>query len=153
MNNLTFGDGRRQYYETICGGAGAGEGFAGASAVHTHMTNSRLTDPEVIERRFPVRVVRHAVRGGSGGAGRWPGGDGSVREIAFLEAMTVSLIASRRSVAPHGLAGGGDAATGSQRVIRADGSEELLEGRFRIEVAAGDRLVIETPGGGGYGAA
>ncbi|WP_022696459.1 hydantoinase B/oxoprolinase family protein [Euryhalocaulis caribicus] len=153
MNNLTFGDGRMQYYETICGGAGAGADFDGASAVHTHMTNSRLTDPEVIERRFPVRLVRHAVRGGSGGQGRQSGGDGSVREIEFGADMTVSLISSHRAVPPRGLDGGKDAALGKQRVIRAGGETEELEGRFRIEVSQGDRLVIETPGGGGYGSA
>ena len=153
MNNLTFGDGRMQYYETICGGAGAGADFDGVSAVHTHMTNSRLTDPEVIERRFPVRLVRHAVREGSGGEGRQSGGNGSVREIEFGADMTVSLISSHRAVPPRGLDGGKDAALGKQRVIRADGETEELEGRFRIEVSKGDRLVIETPGGGGYGSA
>ncbi len=153
MNNLTFGDGQRQYYETICGGAGAGEDFDGADAVHTHMTNSRLTDAEVLERRFPVRVRGHSVREGSGGEGKQRGGHGSVRELEFLKPMTVSLISSRRKVHPHGLKGGGEALCGTQRIIRADGSVEELESRFRAELEAGDRLVIETPGGGGYGKA
>ena len=156
MNNLTFGNDRHQYYETICGGAGAGvdaegHGFAGESAIHTHMTNSRMTDPEVLERRYPVRVAHHRIRTGSGGAGRWPGGDGSVRRLDFLEEMEVALLSSRRKETPFGLSGGGDALPGRQRVIRADGSVEDLPGLFRIDVEAGDAVEIETPGGGGFG--
>lgn len=153
MNNLTFGDDTRQYYETICGGAGAGPGFAGASAVQTHMTNSRLTDPEVLEWRYPVLVDGFAIRRGSGGVGRWPGGDGVVRRLKFLEPMTAAILSNRRRVAPFGLAGGGDGQTGENRVERADGRVETLPGTARAQVAPGDVLVIETPGGGGYGAA
>jgi 5-oxoprolinase (ATP-hydrolysing) len=151
MNNFLFGNDRHQYYETICGGAGAGPGFAGASAVHTHMTNTRITDPEILELRYPVRLDRFAVRRGSGGAGQWPGGDGAVRAVTMLEPMTVTLVASRRTVAPFGLAGGGAGLPGTQRIERADGRIEPLAGTARAELAAGDRLVIETPGGGGYG--
>ena len=156
MNNLTFGNDRHQYYETICGGAGAGidadgEGFAGESAIHTHMTNSRMTDPEVLERRYPVRVEHHRVRTGSGGTGRWKGGDGSVRRLTFLEPMEVALLSSRRRENPFGLKGGGDALPGQQRLRHADGTVEDLPGLFRIDAEAGDSVEIETPGGGGYG--
>ena len=113
MNNLTFGDARYQYYETIAGGSGAGDGFPGVAAVQTHMTNSRLTDPEVIEHRFPVRVEQHAIRAGSGGAGRWRGGDGVVRRIRFLKPLTVAILADRRRVPPFGLAGGDTARAGT----------------------------------------
>ena len=155
MNNLTFGNDRHQYYETICGGAGAGldadgDGFAGESAIHTHMTNSRMTDPEVLERRYPVRVIHHRIRTGSGGTGRWPGGDGSVRRLEFLEAMELSLLSSRRKENPFGLQGGGDALPGLQRVWR-QGVPEDLPGLFRIEVEPGDAVEVETPGGGGLG--
>lgn len=155
MNNLTFGNDRHQYYETICGGAGAGidadgDGFAGESAIHTHMTNSRMTDPEVLERRYPVRVLHHRIRAGSGGTGRWRGGDGSVRRLQFLEPMEVALLSSRRNENPFGLNGGGDALPGQQRVWRGDQVEEL-PGLFRIDVEAGDSVEIETPGGGGFG--
>jgi 5-oxoprolinase (ATP-hydrolysing) len=156
MNNLSFGDDRRQYYETICGGTGAGvnlggHGFAGADAVQSHMTNSRLTDPEILEDRFPVRLERFAIRRGSGGAGRWRGGDGVVRELRFLAPLTVAILSGCRRVAPFGLAGGGAAQTGRNRLVRGDGSEEILPGSAEVTVAAGDLLVIETPGGGGYG--
>ncbi len=154
MNNFTFGDETRQYYETICGGAGAGyyadgSGFAGASAVHTHMTNSRLTDPEVLEARYPVRVQTHAIRQGSGGQGRFPGGDGSIRRITFLEPMQAALLSGRRSEHPAGLRGGGPGATGAQCLWRTDGSRQLLDALFRIEVNPGETLEILTPGGGG----
>jgi 5-oxoprolinase (ATP-hydrolysing) len=151
MNNLTFGDAEHQYYETICGGSGAGPGFDGASAVHSHMTNSRLTDVEVLEQRFPVRVRRFGIRRGSGGAGHWRGGDGVVREIEFLAPMSVSLLANRRHTAPFGLAGGGDGLPGRDTVIRADGSREPIGPEAKLEVETGDRIRIETPGGGGYG--
>ena len=151
MNNFTFGNARHQYYETLCGGAGAGPGFAGASAVHTHMTNSRLTDPEVLEQRYPVRIRRFAIRRGSGGAGRWRGGDGVVREIEFLEPMQAAILSNRRRVAPAGLAGGSPGACGRNYVLRADGRVEELAATAAVELAAGDRFVIETPGGGGYG--
>jgi 5-oxoprolinase (ATP-hydrolysing) len=153
MNNLSFGDSEHQYYETICGGCGAGPGFAGASAVHSHMTNSRLTDVEVLEQRFPVRVVRFAIRRGSGGAGRWPGGDGVIREIEFLAPMQLSLLAGRRHEAPFGLAGGEPGLPGRDTVIRRDGTRERLERAAELAVGPGDRILIETPGGGGYGVA
>jgi 5-oxoprolinase (ATP-hydrolysing) len=151
MNNFTFGDDEHQYYETICGGAGAGPGFDGASAVHTHMTNSRLTDVEVLEQRFPVRLVRFAIRKGSGGGGRWRGGDGVVREIEFLAPLRAGLIANRRRVAPFGLAGGADGAPGRDTILRADGSVEPVPPAAELALAPGDRIVIETPGGGGWG--
>ena len=152
MNNFTFGDARRQYYETIAGGSGAGPGFDGADAVQTHMTNSRLTDPEVLEARFPVLVDGFAVRRGSGGAGAWRGGDGVVRRIRFLEPMTAAILSNRRRTAPFGLAGGKDGATGRNRLERGGGGIECLEATALTEMAAGDVFVIETPGGGGYGA-
>ena len=151
MNNFTFGNSAYQYYETIAGGAGAGPDFDGASAVQTHMTNSRLTDPEVLETRFPVILERFAIRNGSGGAGAQRGGDGAVRRIRFLEPMQASILSDRRRVAPLGLKGGGDAAAGVNRVVRADGSEEVLGATASAQMAAGDAFEIETPGGGGYG--
>ena len=152
MNNLTFGNDRHQYYETICGGAGAGEGFHGASAVHTHMTNSRLTDPEVLEWRFPVVLERFAIRRGSGGAGRWRGGDGVARRLRFREAMTVAVLSNHRRSPPFGLAGGAPGAAGRNRAVRADGRVETLAHAATTTVAPGDAIEIETPGGGGYGA-
>ncbi len=152
MNNVTFGDGHFQYYETICGGTGAGPGFHGTSAVQSHMTNTRMTDPEVLELRYPVLLEAFAIRRGSGGAGRWRGGDGAVRRLCFRAPMTAVILASRRTVAPFGLAGGRDGAPGRQWVERADGRIEPLSGTDRADLAAGDVLVIETPGGGGYGA-
>ena len=151
MNNFIFGDATRQYYETICGGAGAGAGFAGASAIHTHMTNTRMTDPEVLELRYPVRLETFAIRRGSGGDGRWRGGDGAVRRIRFLEPMTAVIVSSRRNIAPFGLSGGADGATGRQWVERSDGSRHAMNGTDRTELMPGDVFVIETPGGGGYG--
>jgi 5-oxoprolinase (ATP-hydrolysing) len=153
MNNLTFGNATHQYYETICGGSGAGRGFDGTSAVHTHMTNSRLTDPEVLELRFPVLVEDFAIRAGSGGAGRWRGGDGVERRLRFRELMEVNLLSSHRLLPPFGLAGGAPAATGEQWIERADGSRAALAGCGSATVAAGDAVVIRTPGGGGYGQA
>ncbi len=151
MNNLTFGNQRYQHYETICGGSGAGADFDGCSAVHVHMTNSRLTDPEILETRFPVRLDAFGIRTESGGNGRQRGGDGVERRIRFLEAMTVSVLANSRRVAPSGLAGGGDGALGLAWVERADGRREELSGVCRCEVEPGDLLVIQTPGGGGFG--
>jgi 5-oxoprolinase (ATP-hydrolysing) len=151
MNNFIFGDATRQYYETICGGAGAGLGFVGTSAVHTHMTNTRMTDPEVLELRYPVRLEAFAIRRGSGGAGCWRGGDGVVRRIRFLEPMTAVVVSSRRKVAPFGLAGGADGALGRQWVERRDGNHHMMTGTDQTELAPGDLFVIETPGGGGYG--
>ena len=153
MNNFVYGNETWQNYETICGGTGAGDGFAGASAVHSHMTNTRMTDPEVLESRFPVRVEEFSIRAGSGGAGRWPGGNGIVRRLRFLEPMTATVLSSHRETRPHGAAGGGDGAPGRNRVLRADGTELRLKGNDRVEMATGDIFVMETPGGGGYGRA
>jgi 5-oxoprolinase (ATP-hydrolysing) len=153
MNNFTFGNERYQYYETLCGGAGAGPTFDGASAVHTHMTNSRLTDPEVLEQRFPVRVRRFAIRRGSGGRGAHRGGDGIVRDIEFLVPMQAAILSNRRRVPPFGLHGGEPGRCGRNYVLRADGRIEELGATAALELAAGDRFVIETPGGGGYGTA
>ncbi|HEX2560221.1 hydantoinase B/oxoprolinase family protein [Phenylobacterium sp.] len=151
MNNFTFGDEVRQYYETICGGAGATANAPGASAVHTHMTNSRLTDPEILERRFPVRVETFEVRKGSGGPGAHPGGDGARRRIRFLEPMSAALLSTRREHPPQGVAGGGQGAAGAQRLIGPTGAVRQLPGCFSIEVAPGEAVEIETPGGGGFG--
>ncbi|MEV5149058.1 hydantoinase B/oxoprolinase family protein [Streptomyces sp. NPDC052727] len=151
MNNVTFGNERHQYYETVASGSGAGDGFPGADAVQTHMTNSRLTDPEVLEWRLPVRLEEFAVRRGSGGAGRWRGGDGAVRRIRFLEPMTVSTLSQHRRVPPYGMAGGAPGALGANRVEHADGTVTDLGGSGSADVGPGDVLVIATPGGGGYG--
>ena len=151
MNNFVYGSDAYQNYETICGGAGAGDGFDGASAVHTHMTNTRMTDPEVLESRFPVRVDRFAIRRGSGGKGRWTGGDGIERALRFLDPATVTVLSSHRIVAPHGVAGGAPGATGENEVHRADGSVETLAGNDRVEMTPGDVFVLRSPGGGGYG--
>ncbi|MEV3923689.1 hydantoinase B/oxoprolinase family protein [Actinomadura coerulea] len=153
MNNVTFGNERHQYYETVASGSGAGDGFDGADVVQTHMTNSRLTDPEVLEWRYPVLLEGFEIRRGSGGAGRWHGGDGGRRRIRFLEPMTVTALCSHRRVPPYGMAGGEPGALGRQWVQRADGSVAPMRGRDSLPVGAGDVFVIETPGGGGYGAA
>jgi 5-oxoprolinase (ATP-hydrolysing) len=153
MNNFTFGNDRYQYYETIAGGSGAGPGYDGASGVQTHMTNSRLTDPEVLERRFPVLLREFALRAGSGGRGAWRGGDGLVREIEFREPMTAAILSNHRRVAPFGLAGGEPGAVGANRLLRRDSRSETLQATAEFAVDAGDRLRIETPGGGGYGRA
>jgi 5-oxoprolinase (ATP-hydrolysing) len=151
MNNFTFGNDRYQYYETICGGSGAGPDFDGTDAVHTHMTNSRLTDPEVLEWRFPVLLSSFAIRRGSGGAGRHRGGDGTVRRVVFREEMTAALLSNRRVVPPFGIAGGHAAEPGRARIERADGSVEQVGPTGRTVMRPGDAFVIETPGGGGYG--
>jgi len=151
MNNFTFGNDTYQYYETICGGAGAGPDFDGQSAVQTHMTNSRLTDPEVLEWRFPVRVDGFSIRKGSGGAGAHTGGDGVVRRIRFLAAMSAGILSNHRRIPPFGLNGGGAGQVGVNRIERADGGVENLGPTAAVEVEPGDVFVIETPGGGGYG--
>ncbi|KPF88084.1 5-oxoprolinase [alpha proteobacterium AAP38] len=151
MNNFTFGNEKYQYYETICGGSGAGPGFDGTDGVHTHMTNSRLTDPEVLEWRFPVLLDSFRLRSGSGGVGRWTGGEGVERRIRFLEPMTAAILSNNRRIRPYGLAGGGDALPGGARVERADGRIEVLSATAKAEMGAEDVFVIETPGGGGYG--
>jgi 5-oxoprolinase (ATP-hydrolysing) len=151
MNNLTFGNARHQYYETICGGAGAGRDFDGRSCVHTHMTNSRLTDPEVLEDRYPVLVEEFSIRHGSGGAGARTGGSGARRRIRFREAMTAAILSTRRDTDPFGLEGGEPGARGVTTLIRADGGRVRLKGRDEAQVAVGDAIEIETPGGGGFG--
>jgi 5-oxoprolinase (ATP-hydrolysing) len=153
MNNFTFGNAAHQYYETIAGGAGAGPDFDGASAVQTHMTNSRLTDPEVLETRYPVVLERFAIRRGSGGAGAHKAGDGVERRVRFIQPMQAGILSNRRRVAPRGLAGGGDGAAGVNKVVRAGGGEEMLGATASAGMAAGDAFVILTPGGGGYGKA
>jgi 5-oxoprolinase (ATP-hydrolysing) len=152
MNNFTFGNQRYQYYETIAGGSGAGPGFHGTAAVQTHMTNSRITDPEVLELRFPVRIEEHSIRAGSGGAGRFRGGDGALRRVRFLEPMTAAILSDRRRVAPHGLAGGSAGECGQTWVERADGTREMLASSAQVELGAGDVFAVSTPSGGGYGA-
>jgi 5-oxoprolinase (ATP-hydrolysing) len=151
MNNFTFGNERWQYYETIAGGAGASPRHDGASAVQTHMTNSRLTDPEILETRFPVLLERFAIRRGSGGTGTHKGGDGVERCIRFREPMRAGILSNRRKVPPAGLAGGGDGKPGINKIVRADGAIETLSATASADMAAGDMFVIETPGGGGFG--
>ena len=151
MNNFTFGDDDAQYYETICGGAGAGPGFDGADAVHTHMTNSRLTDPEVLEGRFPVLLESFSIRKGSGGSGRYHGGDGVVRRVRFLEPMTAAILSGHRTIPPYGMKGGAPGKTGHNKLVRKGGAVEELPGCAEVAMNAGDQFVIETPGGGGYG--
>jgi 5-oxoprolinase (ATP-hydrolysing) len=151
MNNFIWGNDRYQYYETICGGAGATAGRDGCDAVHTHMTNSRLTDPEVLEWRYPVLLESFAIRHGSGGSGTHRGGDGTVRRMRFNDTVTVSLLTSHREVAPYGVDGGAPGATGINLVVRSDGSEEYLAGTSSCEIQPGDVIQISTPGGGGYG--
>ncbi len=151
MNNITFGNARHQYYETVCGGSGAGDGFSGTDAVHTHMTNTRLTDPEILEWRFPILLEDFHIKAGSGGAGKYHGGNGAIRRLRFLEAMTASIVSSSRENAPFGLNGGGAAAPGKNYVDRVDGSRTEMKGADQAELNPGDVLVVETPGGGGFG--
>jgi 5-oxoprolinase (ATP-hydrolysing) len=153
MNNVSFGNAWHQYYETVASGSGAGDGFVGASVVQTHMTNSRLTDPEILEQRFPVLVESFAIRRGSGGPGRWRGGDGAVRRLRFRQAMTVSILSSHRRIPPYGMAGGSPGALGGNWIERSDGTPVALQGCDSIDVGPGDVLVVETPGGGGFGRA
>jgi N-methylhydantoinase B/oxoprolinase/acetone carboxylase alpha subunit len=151
MNNFIWGNDRYQYYETICGGAGATANRDGCDAVHTHMTNSRLTDPEILEWRFPVQLETFHIRHGSGGAGAYKGGDGAVRRVLFHDDVMVNVLSSHRRVPPYGVAGGASGAVGRNRVIRRDGTVEELGGNVQVQVVAGDRFEIETPGGGGFG--
>lgn len=151
MNNFLFGNASFGYYETIGGGAGAGPGFAGRSAVHQHMTNTRITDPEELELRYPVRLLRFAIRRGSGGSGQWPGGNGIIREFLFLEAVEMTLLSQHRVEAPYGMAGGSPGLPGGQYLLHADGTEEPLTGMDSRTLLPGDRVRIETPGGGGWG--
>ena len=152
MNNLSFGNAKHQYYETICGGAGAGPDFDGASAVHTHMTNSRITDPEVLEQRYPVLLREFSIRHGSGGAGRHTGGNGVIRAIEFTEPMRAAIVSNHRIRGPAGLAGGHPGKPGINMLVRSDGQVERLPAIAQLEIAPGDMVVIATPGGGGYGA-
>jgi 5-oxoprolinase (ATP-hydrolysing) len=151
MNNFVYGNETFQNYETICGGTGAGGGFNGTDAVHSHMTNTRMTDPEVLETRFPVRFEEFSIRTGSGGQGTFTGGNGIVRKLRFLEPMTVTVLSSHRTIAPHGAAGGGAGKTGENSVLRTSGTVEMLEGNDVVAMKAGDVFVLKTPGGGGYG--
>jgi len=151
MNNFTFGDDRYQYYETVCGGAGAGPDFDGTDAVHTHMTNSRLTDPEVLEWRFPVLVREFSIRRGSGGDGLHRGSDGVIRRIEFRQPMTAAILSGHRIVRPYGMAGGEPGKPGRNTVVRADGRLDELSGTDATEMGPGDVFVLKTPGGGGYG--
>jgi 5-oxoprolinase (ATP-hydrolysing) len=151
MNNVLFGTQQFSYYETVCGGAGAGPGFDGADAVHTHMTNTRVTDPEILEQRYPVRLERFGIRLGSGGAGRHRGGDGAVREIRFLEPMTLSILSQHRTEGPYGMQGGEPGVPGVQRVVRVSGKVDELGAIDGTDVGPGDRVILETPGGGGWG--
>jgi len=156
MSNFTFGNAQYQYYETISGGTGAGPGFDGCDTVQVHMTNSRLTDPEVLEWRFPAQVEEHSIRGGSGGRGKWNGGHGATRRIRFLEPMTAAILSGHRRVPPYGMAGGEPGGLGRNWVERAGypatGERVDLSYADEIEMEEGDVFVIETPGGGGYGA-
>ena len=151
MNNFVWGNARFQNYETICGGTGAGPGFAGCAAVQSHMTNTRMTDPEILERRFPVRLEALSIRKGSGGAGRWPGGDGAIRRLRFLEPVTVTTLCSSRVIPPFGMAGGSPGAVGVNRVIWPDGRVETLKGNDERDLPAGAVFEMLTPGGGGWG--
>ncbi|MBP6745643.1 hydantoinase B/oxoprolinase family protein [bacterium] len=151
MNNFTFGDDEKQYYETICGGSGAGRSFAGTDAIQTHMTNSRLTDPEILESRFPVLLEEFSIRKNSGGTGEFKGGDGTVRRLRFLKTMSASILSNRRKIKPPGLNGGNDGACGANRLVRASGAIEELDSTATVQVDCGDAIEIETPGGGGYG--
>ena len=151
MNNFVYGNEDYQNYETICGGTGAGNGFNGVDAVHSHMTNTRMTDPEILENRFPVHVQEIAIRRGSGGTGLFKGGNGVIRKLRFLTAMTATILSSHRKTQPFGANGGGAGMAGINSVIRADGTVVELRGNDQIEMAEGDSFVIKTPGGGGYG--
>ena len=150
MNNFTFGNSKYQYYETICGGSGAGVNHDGTDAVQVHMTNSRLTDPEILEQRFPVRLENFSIRANSGGEGKYKGGNGVVRAIRFLESMTASILSSRRVVAPQGLKGGGDGKRGHNYILRHDESKQEVTSQMTAEIGVDDVFVIETPGGGGF---
>jgi N-methylhydantoinase B/oxoprolinase/acetone carboxylase alpha subunit len=151
MNNFTFGNDRYQYYETICGGAGAGFDHNGCDAVHTHMTNSRLTDPEILEWRYPVILKEFSIKPGSGGRGQYNGGNGVVRKIEFREPMQASILSDRRRVRPFGMHGGEAGLSGRNYVIRRNGDVEAISGTHSTVMEAGDTFVIETPGGGGWG--
>ena len=151
MNNFVYGNDNYQNYETICGGTGAGDGFHGTSAVHSHMTNTRMTDPEVLETRFPVRLDEFSIRKGSGGGGEFQGGDGIIRRLRFLEPTTVTVLSSHRKVSPHGAKGGGSGQVGENSILRANGEKEVLDGNDEAEMMFNDVFVLKSPGGGGFG--
>ena len=151
MNNFVYGNDNYQNYETICGGTGAGDGFHGTSAVHSHMTNTRMTDPEVLETRFPVRLDEFSIRKGSGGGGKFQGGDGIIRRLRFLEPTTVTVLSSHRKVSPHGAKGGGSGQVGENSILRANGEKEVLDGNDEAEMMFNDVFVLKSPGGGGFG--
>ena len=151
MNNVIWGNDRFQNYETIGGGTGAGPGFAGADAVQSHMTNTRMTDPEVLERRFPVRLEEVSIREGSGGEGRWAGGNGMRRTLRFLSDVTVTLLSLHRRLPPLGAQGGADGALGQNSLVLPDGQEQPLKGCDEVAAPAGSALLMLTPGGGGWG--
>ncbi len=151
MNNFVYGNETHQNYETICGGTGAGPDHPGTSAVHSHMTNTRMTDPEVVEWRFPVRVESFSIRHGSGGKGRYSGGDGVTRQIRFLEPMTATVLSSHRETEPYGLQGGLPGKKGENSVLHPDGKISSLGGNDEIDLAPDDIFIIKTPGGGGFG--
>ncbi|HHD56451.1 MAG TPA: 5-oxoprolinase, partial [Desulfobulbaceae bacterium] len=151
MNNFTFGNDRFGYYETIGGGAGAGPGWHGQSGVHTHMTNTRITDPEILERRYPVLLREFSIRKKSGGRGLFTGGDGLIREVEFLVPLQVAILSERRVFAPYGLEGGEHGARGENLCVRRNGKILNLGGKNEITLQPGDRIRILTPGGGGYG--
>jgi 5-oxoprolinase (ATP-hydrolysing) len=150
MNNTLFGNASFGYYETVCGGCGAGQGFHGASAVHHHMTNTRITDPEIMEHRYPVRVDEFRIRKHSGGAGTWKGGDGVIRKLTFLDAVNLSVLTQRRRSGPYGMKGGKPGKPGGQKILRKDGRVERLKSIQNVNIEPGDTFVMETPGGGGY---
>jgi 5-oxoprolinase (ATP-hydrolysing) len=152
MNNFVWGNAAFQNYETIAGGTGAGPGFAGCDAVQSNMTNTRMTDPEILEKRFPVRLEQFGIRAGSGGAGQWAGGNGAVRRLRFLAPVTVTTLCSSRAIAPFGAAGGAPGAVGENRVIWPDGRTEDLRGNDERDLPAGAVFEMLTPGGGGWGA-
>ncbi|MBE9249059.1 hydantoinase B/oxoprolinase family protein [Dolichospermum sp. LEGE 00240] len=151
MNNFTFGNEKYQYYETICGGSGAGMNFHGTDAIHTHMTNSRLTDPEVLETRYPIQVESFSLRSDSGGKGKYTGGNGVIRRLKFLEPMTANILSSHRLIPPFGLDGGDSGKVGRNWIKRENGTEENLGNTATVEMQPGDVFIIETPGGGGFG--
>jgi len=151
MNNTLFGTDQYSYYETVCGGCGGGPDFDGTDAVHSHMTNTRITDPEILEHRYPVRLERFSIRQGSGGQGKHRGGNGVIREISFLEQMSLSVLGQHRQEGPYGLEGGEPGKTATQIIIRASGDIVHLDSIDGCTVNPGDRMVLETPGGGGYG--
>lgn len=151
MNNFVYGNDNYQNYETICGGTGAGDGFHGTSAVHSHMTNTRMTDPEVLETRFPVRLDEFSIRKGSGGGGEFQGGDGIIRRLRFLEPTTVTVLSSHRKVSPHGAKGGSSGQIGENSILRANGEKEVLDGNDEAEMMFNDVFVLKSPGGGGFG--